>query len=255
MRVERPGRSMCSRVRRRTGRSAAARAASAIAPLDDPAGAAARHHPRRDRLLGRRRASVGGTIRTAPAVELDIRCESGSARGRFNRGQAVVARHLRSMLDNLGHETFVLARPTRGGNIRPSFIDRTGVWDQPGVTEASAYEILMREYEAWADATSPRSCSSTRTTSSRRSRGLRRSGVRTVGRFVWRRSYDNVAPAQEAFDLIYSPTASEQRRYAELGIESPRVLGVPPSSCSASSRTATPVHGLLHISRRLHEQA
>jgi 1,2-diacylglycerol 3-alpha-glucosyltransferase len=55
----------------------------------------------------------------------------------FNRGQGVVARQLRSGIESLGHETFVLARPTRAKNIRPSFIDRTGVWDQPGITEAS----------------------------------------------------------------------------------------------------------------------
>ena len=116
---------------------------------------------------GRRRASVGGTIRQHLPLSWTMRI--GICSWWFNRGQAVVARHLRSTLDELGHETFVLARPTRGGNIRPSFIDRTGVWDQPGVTEASAYEIPMREYEAWAEATSPRSCSSTRTTSSRRS--------------------------------------------------------------------------------------
>jgi 1,2-diacylglycerol 3-alpha-glucosyltransferase len=142
----------------------------------------------------------------------------------FNRGQAVVARHLRSTLDELGHETFVLARPTRGGNIRPSFIDRTGVWDQPGVTEASAYEIPMHEYEAWAEATSPEIVFFDQNYQFEEIARLRRSGVRTVGRFVWEAfAADNVAPAQEAFSLIYSLTASEQRRYAELGIESPRV--------------------------------
>ena len=31
----------------------------------------------------------------------------------FNRGQGVVARHVRSALDELGHDTFVLARPTQ----------------------------------------------------------------------------------------------------------------------------------------------
>src|SRR5688572_11761691 len=67
----------------------------------------------------------------------------------FNRGQGVVARQLRSAIDALGHETFVLARPTRAKNIRPSFIDRTGVWDQAGITEASAYRIPAAELVAW----------------------------------------------------------------------------------------------------------
>ena len=50
----------------------------------------------------------------------------------FNRGQGVVGRQLRSALESLGHETFVLARPTRDTNIRPSFVDDEGVWDQEG---------------------------------------------------------------------------------------------------------------------------
>ena len=31
----------------------------------------------------------------------------------FNRGQPVVARQLRSALDDLGHETYILARPKK----------------------------------------------------------------------------------------------------------------------------------------------
>ena len=63
----------------------------------------------------------------------------------FNRGQGVVARQIRSALDSLGHQTFVLARPTRAKNIRPAFIDHSGVWDQPSVTDASAYRIPAAE--------------------------------------------------------------------------------------------------------------
>ena len=44
----------------------------------------------------------------------------------FNRGQGVVGRQLRSALETLGHETFVLARPTRDTNIKPSFVDDAG---------------------------------------------------------------------------------------------------------------------------------
>jgi len=142
----------------------------------------------------------------------------------FNRGQAVVARHLRSALDALGHETFVLARPTRGGNIRPSFIDRTGVWDQPGVTEASAYEIPAREYEDWAEANSPEVAFFDQNYQFEEIASLRQSGVKTVGRFVWEAfAADNVDPAKRAFDLIYSLTACEQQRYEQLGITTPRV--------------------------------
>jgi 1,2-diacylglycerol 3-alpha-glucosyltransferase len=142
----------------------------------------------------------------------------------FNRGQAVVARQVRSALDDLGHDTFVLARPTRGGNIRPSFIDRTGVWDQPGVTEATAYEIPIQEYEDWAEAVSPEVVFFDQNYQFEEIARLRQAGIRTVGRFVWEAfSEHDVAPAKHAFDLVYSLTECEQRRYAELGIDSPKV--------------------------------
>lgn len=142
----------------------------------------------------------------------------------FNRGQAVVGRYLRSAFDRLGHETFVLARPTRGGNIRPSFIDRTGVWDQPGVTEASAYEIPWEEYERWAEANRPEVVFFDQNYQLEEIARLRRMGVKTVGRFVWEAfSPEHVPAALEAFDVIYSMTGCERERYATFGIESPRV--------------------------------
>ncbi len=45
-----------------------------------------------------------------------------------------------------------------------------------------------------------------------------------MGRFVWEQfSGSDVAPATEAFDVIYSLTLCEQKRYRGLGIESPYV--------------------------------
>ena len=67
----------------------------------------------------------------------------------FNRGQPVVGRQTRSALDELGHETFVLARPKKERGPRPGALDRDDVWDQPGVTEASTYDIPGAEYERW----------------------------------------------------------------------------------------------------------
>lgn len=142
----------------------------------------------------------------------------------FNRGQAVVARQIRSALDDLGHETFVLARPTRKSNIRPDWIDREGVWDQAGVTAASDYAVPWEEYEAWAAATSPDVVMFDQNYQFDEIARLRGSGVRTVGRFVWEHfSSEHVGPAGEAFDRIYSLTAVERERYAGMGIESPRV--------------------------------
>ena len=142
----------------------------------------------------------------------------------FNRGQAVVSRQVRSALDELGHETHVLARPTTATNIRAAFIDRGDVWDQPRVTEASAYEIPTGEYLEWASENALEVVFFDQNYGFDGIAELRRSGVRTVGRFVWEQfSPADVEPARDALDVVYSLTACERERYAGLGIESPRV--------------------------------
>ena len=142
----------------------------------------------------------------------------------FNRGQGVVARQLRSALDSLGHETFVLARPTRAGNIRPAFVDHTGVWDQPDVTDASEYRIPAAELVAWGRENELELAFFDQNYGFEAIEALRASGVRTAGRFVWEHFSDaDVEPAGRALDVVYSLTACEQERYAEFGIESPRV--------------------------------
>ena len=143
----------------------------------------------------------------------------------FNRGQGVVARQIRSALDELGHETFVLARPTRAKNIRPSFVDRTGVWDQPGVTEASAYRIAAEELVGWGREHELdlalfdqnyefEAIEALRGRGGRDRRPLRLGAVRERARRAGAR-----APSTS----IYSLTACERERYATMGIESPRV--------------------------------
>jgi 1,2-diacylglycerol 3-alpha-glucosyltransferase len=142
----------------------------------------------------------------------------------FNRGQGVVARQVRSALEELGHETFVLARPTRASNIRPSFVDRTGVWNQPGITEASQYEIPPQEYLDWGRETGIEVALFDQNYGFEGIAGLRRSGVRTVGRFVWEQfSREDVPAATEALDVIYSLTRCEEERYRSFGIDSPHV--------------------------------
>jgi len=142
----------------------------------------------------------------------------------FNRGQAVVARQLRAALEDLGHETFVLARPTRKTNIRPDWIDRSDVWAQDGVTAASDYEIPLDEYLAWAERTELDAVMFDQNYQFAEIAQLRERGVRTVGRFVWEHFADeHVETATAAFDRIYSLTGAEQERYATMGIDTFRV--------------------------------
>jgi glycosyltransferase involved in cell wall biosynthesis len=142
----------------------------------------------------------------------------------FNRGQPVVARQLRSAVEELGHETFVLARPKKERGPRPGALDRDDVWDQPRVTQASAYDIPADEYRRWVDENGIEAILCDQNYQFEEIAELRRQGVRTVGRFVWEHfAAEHVAGATAAFDVIYSFTKAEQARYAEMGIDSPYI--------------------------------
>ena len=142
----------------------------------------------------------------------------------FNRGQGVVARQLRSAIDALGHETFVLARPTRAANIKPAFVDHSGVWDQPNVTDASQYRIPADELVRWGLENELDLALFDQNYEFEAIAALRDAGVATAGRFVWEHfSAEHVEPAKRALEVVYSLTACEQQRYGDLGIDSPRV--------------------------------
>jgi glycosyltransferase involved in cell wall biosynthesis len=140
----------------------------------------------------------------------------------FASGQAVVSRQLRSALDELGHETFVLARPGKGPREQ---VDRgDSVWAQPGVTQASGADVPLAEYEGWAEGNRLDAVLTDNNYQFAELARLRERGVRTIGRFVWEHfAPEHVAGAREAYDVVYSLTRAEQERYRELGIESPYV--------------------------------
>src|ERR687898_840788 len=139
----------------------------------------------------------------------------------FSSGQATVARYLRSAFDELGHESFVLARPGKGPRAGALETDDP-IWDQPGVTYASRQEVPPDEYARWAADNRLDAVFLDNTYEFDDIRaGLRDNGVATVGRFVWEHfSSEDAAPAADAFDVIYSLTAAEQDRYREMGIDS-----------------------------------
>ncbi len=142
----------------------------------------------------------------------------------FNRGQPIVARQLRSALEELGHETFVLARPKKERGPRPGALDRDDVWGQPGVTEASSFEVSLAEYERWVADNEIEALLCDQNYQFEELAALRRGGVRVIGRFVWEHfTEDHVPGACEAYDVVYSMTRCEQERYREFGIETPYV--------------------------------
>lgn len=142
----------------------------------------------------------------------------------FNRGQATVGRYLRSIFEELGYATFVLARPTRESFIRPSFIDQTDVWEQSDVTAASDFDIPSDDYTAWIRANGIEVAFFDQNYQFDEIAYVHSLGVRTIGRFVWESfKPEHVEGAIQAFDVVYSLTKCEQARYAKLGIVSPRL--------------------------------
>jgi glycosyltransferase involved in cell wall biosynthesis len=139
----------------------------------------------------------------------------------FASGQAVVTRQLRSALDELGHQTFVLAKPGKGPRANQERV-ADPVWDQPGVTQGSAADIPGDEYAGWATENSLDVVLCDQNDQFAEIARLRAQGVRTIGRFVWESfAAEDADPARDAYDVIYSFTRAERERYRELGIESP----------------------------------
>ena len=129
----------------------------------------------------------------------------------FNRGQPVVGRYIRSAVDELGHRSFVLAKPRREKGPMAGALERTGVWDQPDVTAASSFETPLAEYEAWVEANSLDVILCDQNYQFEQLARLRARGVRIVGRFVWEHfTREHVEPALAAYDVVYSVTRCEQ---------------------------------------------
>lgn len=156
----------------------------------------------------------------------------------FNRGQPVVGRQLRSAVDALGHRSFVLAKPRREKGPKPGALELTGVWDQPGVTPASAFETPLGEYVEWVEANGLDVILCDQNYQFDELAQLRARGVRVIGRFVWEHFTEgHLAPAREAYDVVYSVTLAEQERYRGWGLETPRVpWGIHPELLAVEPR-------------------
>jgi glycosyltransferase involved in cell wall biosynthesis len=144
----------------------------------------------------------------------------------FNRGQPICGLWTRSALDELGHETFVLARPTKENRKKSEFIARDDVWgEQQGVTEASSYDIPLEEYEAFvADNALEILFFDQNYQFEQLAELRRRAGVKVIGRFVWEQfAPKHVEGAKHGYDVVFSVTLAERERYRALGLETPFV--------------------------------
>ncbi len=142
----------------------------------------------------------------------------------FASGQAVVSRYVRSALDELGHETFILAREGTGPRSGVENRVPDPIWDQPGVTETGESDVPLETYREWVERERIDVLLVDNLYQFEELAALRAEGVKTVGRFVWEHfSQEHVAGAKEALDVVYSLHRGEQERYREMGIDSPYV--------------------------------
>jgi 1,2-diacylglycerol 3-alpha-glucosyltransferase len=153
-----------------------------------------------------------------------------------NRGQGIVARQIRSIFDEAGHETFVLARPTNPEGPIGGFVDTREEWRMDRVRAASAFLVPRKELLDWTKENGIETVFFDMFRQYEDVRSLRDRGIRTVGRFVWERFGPDEAPAaQAAFDTIYSLTRAEKEVYGTMGIESPYARwGIHPSLLQVS---------------------
>lgn len=129
-------------------------------------------------------------------------------------------RTLRAALDELGHDTFVLARPTDSGFDKPDFVAGDGVWDQPRVTIAPAADIEPAVYVEWAETNRLDAVFVFQNFDVDGLAALRSRGVATIGTYMWEGfgppDAERVAPA---LDRIYAFNRPSAVRYRELGLE------------------------------------
>ena len=159
-----------------------------------------------------------------------------------------MTRQIRSALEELRHETFVLARPGSGPRAAKAAAAADAVdpvWDQPRITEGSAHEMPASEYLGWARSNSLEAIFFDENYQFEEVRALRDAGIRTIGRFVWEYfAEQHVVGARDAYDTIYSLHLAERDRYASMGIDSPYIQwGIHPELLAAGGAASESAQG------------
>tara|TARA_R110002020_G_scaffold268819_3_gene484094 strand:- start:35559 stop:36614 length:1056 start_codon:yes stop_codon:yes gene_type:complete len=126
----------------------------------------------------------------------------------FNRGQAVVTRYIKSIFDEAGYNTFVLVRNANHQSTK-------GDWAGDNITIGSRDKnIDPAVYIKWAKDNNIEVCFFDQNYQFKAIKALRSTGVKTIGRFVWEQfGAKHVIRAKSSFDLIYSLTNCEHKRY------------------------------------------
>ena len=67
-----------------------------------------------------------------------------------NRGRGVVARRIRNIFEEAGHETFVLALPTKETAPIGNHVDSRGIWNVDNISFAPTFAPAADTYLGWA---------------------------------------------------------------------------------------------------------
>jgi hypothetical protein len=138
----------------------------------------------------------------------------------FNRGQATVMRTLRHALDECGHETFVLAKPTAERFARPNHVSHDDVWaDHRNVTLATSTAIPTSEYVGWAEAEQLDVVIVFQNLDFDGLEALRQAGVRTIGTYMWEAfGADEARETQRALDVVFAMHPASVGWFDALGL-------------------------------------
>ena len=138
-----------------------------------------------------------------------------------NRGQAQVTRQIRSIFDDAGYPTYVLARPSPDQSTMPNLIKQDSVWDAPGITRGSEFNIPPAEYLEWVRAHDIKMLFCDMNFQFGALRQVRNAGVIVAGRFVWERlGMHQRDEMLAAYDVVYALTRAEHVRYQQMGVAS-----------------------------------
>lgn len=126
----------------------------------------------------------------------------------FPRGQATVTRFIKSIFDEAGHDTFVLAR--RGNLARNS-----GDWEAHNLTIGpKEYDIPYEVYEKWAKNNNLDVIFFFQNYQFDEIQKLKERGIQTIGSFMWEQFGEKHIPgASRAYSQLYSLHKSEFVKY------------------------------------------
>ncbi len=120
--------------------------------------------------------------------------------------------------------SFSPARRRRRGP-QPGALSRDDVWDQPGVTEASAYDIPLADYLEWIEREGIEAilCDQNYGFAGARRAAKARRARSSAGSCGSTSPPSTSRERGSAYDVVFSMTRAEQERYREMGLETPYV--------------------------------